>query len=287
MSFITKLSLVFIIALTSISYSFAQSGKTTRAITNIAGDLYRFQNNFHYSVFLVTEEGVIVTDPINADAAKWLKGEIKKRFNKPIKYLVLSHDHADHSAGGEIFAEAGATVVSHKYAKEVIIGEKRPTAIPDLTFDKQMTLSLGGKTVELIYPGKGHSNNSIVMLFKDARTLFVVDSITVNRLPYQGLSDAYFPNWIDYIRKVERLDFDILAPGHGAIGVKDDARKHGDYLQAVYDSVLAGVRQGKPLDELKRSIRLSAYENWGQYDPWLPLNIEGIYKNISLHRRGN
>ncbi len=56
-----------------------------RAITNIAGDLYRFQNNFHFSVFLVTPEGVIVTDPINADAANWLKAEIDKRFGVPIR----------------------------------------------------------------------------------------------------------------------------------------------------------------------------------------------------------
>ena len=73
--------------------------RCSRSIKKIAGDLYRFQNNFHYSVFLVTSEGIIVTDPINADAAKWLKAEIKKRFDKPIRYLILSHDHSDHSAG--------------------------------------------------------------------------------------------------------------------------------------------------------------------------------------------
>ena len=76
-----------------------------RAITHIAGDLYRFQNNFHFSVFLVTPEGVIATDPINAEAATWLEAEIDKRFARPIRYLVLSHDHADHSSGGEVFAD--------------------------------------------------------------------------------------------------------------------------------------------------------------------------------------
>ncbi|MFQ5904529.1 MAG: hypothetical protein ACE5JO_12665, partial [Candidatus Binatia bacterium] len=64
-----------------------------REITRIAGDLYRFRNNFHYSVFLVTPAGIIATDPINADVAKWLKAELKKRFNRPVKYLIYSHDH--------------------------------------------------------------------------------------------------------------------------------------------------------------------------------------------------
>ena len=85
----------------------AQDAK--RSITNIAGDLYRFQNNFHFSVFLVTPDGIIVTDPINADAAKWLSTELKARFGVPIKYLIYSHDHRDHIAGGEVLAP-GATV---------------------------------------------------------------------------------------------------------------------------------------------------------------------------------
>ena len=58
--------------------------QATRAITHIAGDLYRFQNNSHYSVFLVTPDGVIATDPINAEAATWLKAEFAKRFNQPV-----------------------------------------------------------------------------------------------------------------------------------------------------------------------------------------------------------
>ena len=77
--------------------AWAQDAK--RSITKIAGDLYRFQNNFHYSVFLVTSEGVIATDPINAEAAAWLKKEIAARFGQEVKYLIYSHDHRDHIAG--------------------------------------------------------------------------------------------------------------------------------------------------------------------------------------------
>ena len=120
-----------------------------RAITHIAGDLYRFQNNFHYSVFLVTPDGVIVTDPINAEAATWLEAEIAERFNQPVKYLILSHDHTDHSSGGEVFADT-ATVIAHERAKTAITAEGRPAAVPDITFSDRMTIELGGKRVELI-----------------------------------------------------------------------------------------------------------------------------------------
>ena len=265
----------------------AQLGDTKRSITPIAGDLYRFQNNFHFSVFLVTEEGVIVTDPINAEAARWLKDQIAERFGKPIRYLVYSHDHRDHIAGGEVFAEAGAVVVAHERAKEVIIGEQRPTAVPDVTFSDRMTLTLGGKTVELIYVGPGHSDNSVVMLFPDEQALFAVDFITVKRLPFRTLSASYFPQWIDAIRLVETIDFDILVPGHGPVGVKADAADHRAYIEALYTEVLAGLRAGKTVAEMKTSITLDAFKDLGQYEAWREENIEGMAANISLHRRGN
>ncbi len=259
---------------------------TPRAITKIAGDLYRFQNKFHYSVFLVTPEGVIVTDPINAEAATWLKGEIASRFGVPVKYVVLSHDHADHSSGAEVFADT-ALVVAHENAKAAILGEGRPTAVPDITFADRMTIELGGKRVELIYPGRSHSDNLIVMRFPDERVLFAVDMVSVGRLPYRDLSDAYFPDWIEALGRVEALDFDILAPGHGPLGGKRDVAAHRRYFEDLHAAVVAAARAGQSLEEMKRSITLDAYKDWGQYDAWRELNIEGMYRRVSLQRRGN
>ena len=264
----------------------AAQDQPTRAITQISGDLYRFQNKFHYSVFLVTSEGVIATDPINAEAATWLETQIWERFGKEIRYLILSHDHADHSAGGEVFADT-ATVIAHENAKAVIIGEKRPTAVPDITFSDSMTLELGGKKVELTYVGRGHSDNLIVMRFPEERALFAVDFISVNRLPYRNLSDSYYPDWIEAIRKVEAMDFDILVPGHGPVGVKADVATHRAYHEALYGGVLAGARAGQSLEEMQETVTLEEFRDFGQYDAWRALNIEGVYNQIQLHRRGN
>lgn len=262
----------------------AQDAK--RAITRIAGDLYRFQNNFHFSVFLVTPEGIIVTDPINEEAARWLKAELDKRFAVPVRYLIYSHDHADHSSGGEVFA-GDAVVVAHENGKATIVGERRPTAVPDVTFSDRMTVTLGGKTVELIYPGPSHSDNMIVMHFPAERALFAVDFISVKRLPYRDLSDAHFPQWIQAVKAVEAMDFDILVPGHGPLGTKSDVVEHRLYLEALYDGVLSAAREGKSLEEMKATILLEPYKHLGQYDEWRELNIEGMHRQISLHRRGN
>lgn len=258
-----------------------------RDIVQISGDLYRFQNKFHYSVFLVTPEGVIATDPIDADAANWLKSEIATRFGKKIRYVIYSHDHRDHIAGGEVFAADGAVVIAHEKAKRAIVGEKRPTAVPQITFKKQMTVELGGKTVELKYVGKNHSDNMIVMRFPEERTLFAVDFIPVKTVAFKDFPDAYIPEWIKSLARVERMDFDILAPGHGALGTKADVTAFREYMTDLTTQVLEQARMGKSLEETKAAVDLSKYSGWGQFEAWGPLNVEGAYQRTQLNRRGN
>lgn len=262
----------------------AQDAK--RSITEIKDGLYRFQNNFHYSVFLVTDDGIIVTDPINKDAAQWLKAELANRFEQPVKYLIYSHDHVDHIAGGEVFGDSVA-VVAHQNAKMDIIAEERPTAVPDVTFSEQLTLELGGQTVELTFVGNSHSDNMIVMNFPKQRALFAVDFIPIKTVAWKNLTDAYIPEWMEAIKKVEAMDFDILMPGHGALGSKEDATAFRQYMQQLYAAVLKASREGQSLEEMQQSIRLDEYKEWGNYDTHLPLNIEGMYNQIKLHRRGN
>jgi len=258
-----------------------------RAITQITGDLWRFQNNFHYSVFLVTPGGIIATDPINASAATWLKKKLANQFQKEVKYVILSHDHADHSAGAEVFANSGATVIAHERAKVQIIGERRPTAVPSITFKKEMTVQLGGKSVELKYLGKNHSDNMIVMHFPAERALFAVDFIPVKTVAFKNFPDAYIPEWIESLRKVEAMDFDLLVPGHGQIGNRADVVAFREYMEFLHAKVLNALRLNKSLETTKAEIDLSHWRDWGQFEAWSPLNIEGMYHRLGLNRRGN
>ena len=257
-----------------------------RSITEVAPGLYRFQNNFHVSVFLVTPDGVIATDPINAAAATWLEAEIKSRFNQEIKYVVLSHDHADHSSGGEVWADT-ATVIAHANARPVIIGEKRPTAAPDLTFTDALNIELGGQTVELRYVGRNHSDNMIVMNFPAQRVLFAVDFIPMGGVAFRDFPDAWLPDWNDSLRVVETMNFDILVPGHGRNGAKADVTAFREYMDDLWAAVTAAVRAGRTVEQAQAEIKLPKYAGWSQYDDWLPLNIAGAYRHFSTHRRGN
>jgi hypothetical protein len=95
------------------SQAAAQEKPPARGIVKITGELYRAQNDNHYTVFLVTPQGIILSDPINRDFSRWLKGEIDTRFKQPVRYVVYSHSHWDHAAGGAVF-ESTATFVAHE-----------------------------------------------------------------------------------------------------------------------------------------------------------------------------
>jgi glyoxylase-like metal-dependent hydrolase (beta-lactamase superfamily II) len=258
-----------------------------REITKISGEVYRFRNNFHYSVFAVTPAGIIATDPINAAAATWLKEEMKKRWpDKTIKFVVYSHDHADHISGGEVWADT-ATVVAHANAKEAIVGEKRPTAVPQVTFNEQATIELGGTVLELTWVGRNHSNNSLVMRFSKEKVAFAVDFIPVKSMAFRDLPDSYLDEWIDSLRRVEAMEYDIFAPGHGPLGTKADVTAFRNYLEDLRGQVLAAIRAGKSLDDTKKSVDISKYKDWSGYEQMGPLNIEGMYRLVQANRRPN
>jgi glyoxylase-like metal-dependent hydrolase (beta-lactamase superfamily II) len=263
----------------------AQAGPI-REITKIAGEVYRFRNNFHYSVFAVTRAGIIATDPIDAEAARWLKAELQQRFNQPVKYLIYSHDHRDHIAGGEVFADT-ATVVAHERARETIIAEKRPTAVPSLTFSDRAMIELGGTVVQLYYVGRNHSDNSVVMHFPEERIVFAVDFIPIESVAFRDFPDAYMPDWIESLRRVEQIDFDILAPGHGPLGRREHVRLFREYLEDLRGQVTSLAREGKTIDEIKQAVNLEKYRNWAGFQQMSQLNIEGMYRLVQANRRGN
>src|SRR5215470_3850367 len=99
-----------------------------RGIVNITGQLYRAQNDNHYTVFLVTPEGVIMSDPINRDFSRWLKGEIATRFRVPVRYVVYTHRDWDHASGGIVFADT-AQFVGHV---NMLAGLAPPSGNPQL-----------------------------------------------------------------------------------------------------------------------------------------------------------
>jgi len=95
-------TVIFVLMLGAVA---AAQQQPARDIVNVTGQLYRAQNDNHYTVFLVTPEGVIMSDPINRDFSRWLKNEIATRFKVPVRYVLYRHRDWDHASGGGVFAD--------------------------------------------------------------------------------------------------------------------------------------------------------------------------------------
>ena len=265
----------------------AQESRPDNEITKLGDDVYLFRHLFHQSIFITTPQGVIVTDPISSDAAVWLKTEIKKLTEQPVRYVIYSHSHADHITGGDVFADT-ATFVSHWAARRDILKETRSqTPAPDVTFTDRMFVDLGGRHVELIYTGRNHSDSSVVVLLPQNRLLFAVDFIPVETVAYRTMRSDYPDEWIESLKKVEQLDFDILVPGHGKVGRKEHVRMFRTYLEDLTAAVQASVLKGTSLEETKKTVRLPQYQQWGRYGDWFPENVEGMYRYLSQPRPSN
>ena len=252
--------------------AFAQDAK--REVTNVAGDVYRFQNNFHVNVFVITGEGVVVTDPINADAAAWLREEIASRTDQPITHLVYSHSHGDHASGGAAYGDV-PTVIAHANAPEAIDG-----VTPTMRFDDTHEFAVGEKTFELTYLGPGHGTDLIAMVIRPENVAFVVDAVSAKRLFYRDFPGANVDDWIGQVRKVDTLDFEIFVGGHGPVGEKADVGAGIAYLEALRAAVLAGLESGKSVETLSEEITLEKYKDWASYDQWRALNIQGMARHL-------
>ena len=242
-----------------------------RGITKVAGDVYRFQNNFHFSLVTVTGDGVVIVDPISADAASWLKDNLSSVTDKPITHLIYSHSHGDHASGGQVYVDAGAKTIAQENAPEAIDGVK-----PDERFADTRTMEIGGKTFELTWLGEGHGKDLIAVVVRPENVAFITDAASPKRLPFRDMPNSDIDGWIDQIRKIETLDFEIFAPAHGNVGVKADAADARVYMEKLRTAVLAGLKEGKSVDDLVASLTFEEYRDWQQYDAWREPNIRGM-----------
>ena len=269
-----------IISLFSLS-SHAAGLPTQYDIENVKDNVYRFTAGNYKSVFMVTDDGIIVTDPINPLAAAYLKKELKKQFDKPIKYMIYSHNHVDHSMGGKALAGDGVEVVAQRYAAEDIIRTKVPTAKPTMTFQDHMEIALGDSRVELQYHGVNNGRGSVSMRFMPANVMYVVDWMIVGRMPYKNLIGYDIHGMIDSTREVLAMPpFDVFVGGHADIGTRKDVEHYLGYIEALYNAVRDGMVEGKDLKTLQAEIKLPDYKDLKMYEEWLPLNIEGVYNTL-------
>ena len=229
----------------------------------------------------------MIIDPGMTCTATILRDEIKRRFGVPVKYVVFTHGHADHISGGQIFQDDGALFVANQRALEPIIGEKIPTAVPDRIFDKDTTITLGGEAVLLHRVAHSHSDSMIMVLFPGYKALQCTDACESKSMPYNDFLDFYYDGWIETLDWVAQQDVDVIDVGHYNPATKADEAALRAYLVDLHQQVLALVRSGQLWDQLYRNVRFSdEVKKWTAFDTMHTLNVLGMYRWVTNHRRG-
>ena len=254
------------------------------ATTKVDGtdNVYVFRNGNHQAMFIVTPDGVIATDPIGygrPTGGQTYLAEIRKITDKPIKYVIYSHHHYDHIAGGKAFKEAGATFVAHRRAKDHLEALMDPnTVLPDeVVSDNGRTITLGGTTLELSYLGLNHSDSTLVMRLPKEKIVFIVDTIPVGQVPGRGMIDFHPLEAEQSIKRILAMDWERLIPGHPGpndrLGTRQDAQDQLELLQYASEAVKVVAREGKCWEPAEKELQLPKYENWPGYANGLPLVV--------------
>ena len=245
----------------------------------VADNVYIFRHVGHQSMFVVTPDGVIATDPISPAAAKVYVDEIKKVTPLPVRYVIYSHHHLDHIAGGAPFKQAGAIFVAHQNAKARLAAINHPdTVLPDVVVDDAGgAITLGGTRLELHYLGRNHSDNTLSMLLPKERILFAVDWLPIREILFRTVPDSYMDEWFVSLDRVLALEWDRMIAGHprqGGVGSKEDVRNLKQYMTDLREAVRQAADDGKCIDKAMQEVKLPKYEGWGRYKEFLPGNVE-------------
>jgi len=228
--------------------------------------------------FIVTDEGVVVVDTqlVPLFANEMIK-EIKAITNKPIKYVINTHSHTDHVGGNEAFLPQ-ARIIANEFTRKAI-AKKRKEQLegkideslkqlgkfeftpPDITFDKNMTLHMGDKTVELKFLGGGHSGGDIVVYLPKEKVLFSGDLfIKGSGLP-DYRDDSNIDKLIESLKKMQALEIEKIVCGHVGIAEKKDIQTSIDKLLAFRAEIKKYVDAKTPPEKAAESIKFPEGEN--------------------------
>ena len=245
--------------------------------------------------FVVTERGVVVIDNDIRDINQFMEA-LQKTTTQEIKFLINTHHAFDHASANQIFAEKGALIISSTRCREYLaeVGEKKfaemrdrdenireltaglAVTLPDITFDRHLSLHLGSQNIELIFVGHCHSPGDCIVYLPQERIVFVGDLLLYKNYP--NMREGNIHNWIKALDFIYALPVETIIPGHGGIiKDKEECIVVKEYFLKVKNMVEAEVRAGRRLEDIQRDFYLPECQDWGK-TKWLTVAIEKIYR---------
>jgi glyoxylase-like metal-dependent hydrolase (beta-lactamase superfamily II) len=263
----------------------AQPAKPAYQTTRIAPGLYSFGAGLAFNAFMITDDGVVVMDSFDADFARASLEAIRKVSDKPIRYLIYSHNHYDHISGGEVFKSEGATILSHEAAANWLKGHPSPdVAMPDKTWSgSRSELKIGSSQINLLYFGANHGEGMTVFQFPRERVIYTVDLVVPSRVGFAYMPDFSPKEWERTLAEMNKLDFDRVMFAHNAaVGPRTTVADQLKFLQDLRAAIFTELKKGTSFMQIPKVVKLPQYEKWDGYEDWLPMNTWRVLLEIAM-----
>jgi phosphoglycerate dehydrogenase-like enzyme/glyoxylase-like metal-dependent hydrolase (beta-lactamase superfamily II) len=249
------------------------------------------------NIWIVFEDYVAVVDANFPKEAGDVIQAIKKITDKPIRYVLDTHHHGDHSYGNAVFGQAGASIVAQANCarllrvngpKEFAEAGKPPTGrkdvadsqlkAPSLIFDEKFVLDDGTQRVEFLFFGHAHTSGDAFAYLPKQKIVCTGDACVNGAFNFMGHSDS--ASWIRVLEKCQQLDVKLVLPGHGPPAGKELLENQKRYFVELRQQVKHGIDAGQDYEELRKSINMPWYKEWTTVDP-SPANIQYVYDELT------
>lgn len=246
--------------------------------------------------FIVGREAVLVTDSGGSLAdGEWLRAEIRRRTDKPISHVLITHVHPDHSFGAAAFAQDQPVFVGHhalraalkargEFYRERLVevlgpGRTGDVVYPTVEVKDGAEIDLGGRVVRLTAHATAHTDCDLSMLDAETGLLFPADLLFVDRVPSL---DGSLPGWLGELEKLKALGVHRAVPGHGP-PVVELAPAMADlthYLSVLRDGTRKAIASGTSIEDAASTVGQSERQRWALFDDYNERNVIQAYKEL-------
>jgi len=253
--------------------------KVQMKVTKVNGSVYMLEGAGGNIGASVGEDGIVIVDDQYAPMADKIKAALKGITDKPVRFVINTHYHGDHTGGNAIFQQTAPVIAQDNVRKRLEEGgtagnnggvsfEFKPApkeALPIITFDHDVTVHLNGEDIRALHMPHGHTDGDSVIFFPKSNVVHMGDDFVTYGFPFVDLAGGgSVSGMIAALEEiVPKLPADVkVIPGHGPISNLDDVRRYVTMLKDTRAVVEKGIKQGKSMDQLKQENVLAPWQKW-------------------------
>jgi cyclase len=245
------------------------------ALTKVRDNIYMIRSGFSGNVtVLLSDDGVALIDSKFAGDHDGIIGLIKDLTDQPVRYVINTHMHGDHTGGNALMQAENAEVISSLNAR-IIMAETQDAGLPNVTFDDHMRIYLGDMPIDLHYVGRGHTDGDIIVHLPEERIVVMGDLFALWG-PYESVvhyaAGGSTRDWPRALEQALKLDFDTVIPGHSGLTEREQVEGYRDYLIRLGGMVREMNQADRSRDDIQAMIK--AEFGWGGLS--MGLGLDGI-----------